>query len=203
VLAALDRLKLTEKTLVIFSSDNGGVMDDGYEDFGSLDHKCNGALRGFKGSLFEGGHRVPFIARWPGKIKAGTESGELITLLDMAASFAALTGVSLAADAVPDSINVLPALLDQPHEQPLRKDFIAHVGGINGPFAIRQGSWKLLTGAGGYGRGPKPDKPAEPQLFNLADDVAETKNVAAEHPEIVQQLKDLAGRQRTEGRTRP
>ena len=203
MLAALDRLKLTEKTLVIFSSDNGGVMDDGYEDFGSLDHKCNGALRGFKGSLFEGGHRVPFIARWPGTIKAGSECGELITLLDMAASFAALTGVPLPADAVPDSINVLPALLDRPHEQPLRKDFIAHVGGIKGPFGIRQGPWKLLTGAGGYGRGPKPDKPAEPQLFNLADDPAETKNVAAEHPEIVQQLQTLAESQRAATRTRP
>jgi arylsulfatase A-like enzyme len=203
VLAALDRLKLTEKTLVIFSSDNGGVMDDGYEDFGNLDHRCNGALSGFKGSLYEGGHRVPFIARWPGKIPAGSECGELITLLDIAASFASLTGVPLPADAVPDSINVLPALLGQPHEQPLRKDFIAHVGGIKGPFGIRQGPWKLLTGPGGYGRGPRPAKPAEPQLFNLADDLAETKNVAAEHPEIVQQLFDLVAAQRAAGRTRP
>ena len=128
VLAALERLKILDHTLVVFTSDNGGVMDDGYEDFGSLEHKCNGALRGYKGSLFEGGHRVPFIARLPGKIKAGSECGELITLLDMSASFAALTGVPLPAEAAPDSINVLPALLDQPHDQPLRKDFIAHVG---------------------------------------------------------------------------
>lgn len=203
VLAALDRLKLKEKTLVIFTSDNGGVMDDGYEDFGSLEHKCNGALRGFKGSLFEGGHRLPFIVRWPGKIPAGSECGELITLLDMSATFAALTGVPLPADAVPDSLNVLPALLDQPHEKPLRDTFIAHNGGTKGPFGIRQGPWKLITGPGGYGRGLKPDKPAEPQLFNLTDDLAETKNVAAEHPAIVQQLKELAATQRDAGRTRP
>jgi arylsulfatase A-like enzyme len=196
VLAALERLKILDHTLVVFTSDNGGVMDDGYEDFGSLEHKCNGALRGYKGSLFEGGHRVPFIARWPGKIKAGSECGELITLLDMSASFATLTGVPLPVDAAPDSINVLPALLDQPHDQPLRKDFIAHVGGINGPFGIRQGAWKFVTGAGGYGSGSRPDKPAGPQLFNLTDDLAEAKNVAAEHPEIVQQLKDLAASQR-------
>jgi arylsulfatase A-like enzyme len=203
VLAALERLKLTDKTLVIFTSDNGGVMDDGYEDFGSMEHKCNGALHGFKGSLYEGGHRVPFIARWPGKIKAGSECGELITLLDMAASFAALTGVPLPEDAVLDSINVLPALLDQPHDKPLRKDFIAHTGGIKGPFGIRQGPWKLVMGSGGYGAAQRADRPTGPQLFNLDDDLSETKNLAAEHPEIVQKLKDLVVTQREVGRTRP
>ncbi len=203
VLAALDRLKLTDKTLVVFTSDNGGVIDDGYEDFGPAEARVNGALRGFKGTLFEGGHRVPFIARWPGKIKAGSENGELITLLDMSASFAALTGVPLPADGALDSINVLPALLGEPHAEPLRKDFIAHVGGIKGPFGIRQGPWKLLTGGGGYGRGPRPAKPAEPQLFQLEDDLAETKNLAPQHPEIVKQLFDLAARQREQGRTRP
>ncbi|MGB8170912.1 MAG: arylsulfatase [Chthoniobacteraceae bacterium] len=203
VLAALDRLKLTEKTLVIFTSDNGGVMDDGYEDFGSLDHKCNGALHGYKGSLFEGGHRVPFIARWPGKIEAGSECGELITLLDMSATFAALTGVPLPADAAPDSFNVLPALLGQPHAKPARETFIAHTGGTKGPFGVRNGPWKLVMGTGGYGGGKRADKPAGPQLFNLADDLAEAKDLATEHPEIVQQLKELVNRQRDAGRTRP
>ena len=203
VLAALERLKLTETTLVIFSSDNGGVMDDGYEDFGSLDHPCNGALHGYKGSLYEGGHRVPFIARWPGKIKAGSECGELITLLDMAASFAALTGVQLSAEAAPDSFNVLPALLDQPHAKPARETFIAHTGGTKGPFGVRNGPWKLVMGTGGYGSGKRADKPAGPQLFNLAEDLAEAKDLAAEHPEIVQQLKDLVTSQRDAGRTRP
>jgi arylsulfatase A-like enzyme len=203
VLAALERLKLADKTLVIFTSDNGGVMDDGYEDFGSLEHKCNGALRGFKGSLFEGGHRVPFIARWPGKITAGSECAELIAHLDMPATLAALTGVPLPADAVPDSLNVLPALLGLPHDKPARETFIAHNGGTKGPFGIRQGAWKLITGPGGYGRGPKPDKPAEPQLFDLADDLAETKNVATEHADLVRQLKELLATQSQAGRTRP
>ena len=203
VLATLDRLKLTEKTLVIFSSDNGGVMDDGYEDFGSLEHQCNGALHGFKGSLFEGGHRVPFIARWPGKIKAGSECGELIALLDMSATFAALTGVPLPADAAPDSFNVLPALLDQPHDKPARETFIAHTGGTKGPFGIRKGPWKLVMGTGGYGGGKRADKPAGPQLYNLADDLSEAKNLAAEHPELVQELKLLVDQQRDAGRTRP
>lgn len=203
VLAALERLRLVDKTLVIFTSDNGGVMDDGYEDVGSLDHLCNGALRGYKGSLFEGGHRVPFIARWPGRIKAGSECGELITHLDMAASFAALTGVPLPADAAPDSLNILPALLGEPHEKPVREIFIAHNGGTKGPFGIRKGPWKLITGPGGYGRGPKPAKPAEPQLINLADDPAETKNAAAEHPEIVKELREILAQQQSAGRSRP
>ncbi len=203
VLAALDRLKLTEKTLVIFSSDNGGVIDDGYEDFGPADAKVNGALRGFKGSLFEGGHRVPFIARWPGKVKAGSECGELIALLDMSATFAALTGVPLPADAAPDSFNVLPALLDQPHDKPARETFIAHMGGMKGPFGVRNGPWKLVMGGGGYGAGKRADKPAGPQLFNLTEDLAEAKDLAAAHPEIVQQLKDLVNSQRDAGRTRP
>ncbi|HYR59641.1 MAG TPA: sulfatase-like hydrolase/transferase, partial [Chthoniobacteraceae bacterium] len=203
VLATLERLKLVDKTLVIFTSDNGGVVDDGYEDFGSLEHKCNGALRGFKGSLFEGGHRVPLISRWPGHIAEGSENGELITLLDMSATFAALTGVALPQDAVPDGFNVLPALLGEPHEKPARETFIAHNGGTKGPFGIRKGPWKLITGPGGSGRGPKPDNPAEPQLFNLADDLAETKNVAAEHPEIVQELRELFAKQLDAGRSRP
>ncbi len=203
MLATLERLKLVEKTLVIFTSDNGGVMDDGYEDFGSLEHRCNGALHGFKGSLFEGGHRLPFIARWPGRIPAASEEGELITLLDMPATFAALTGVALPADAAPDSFNVLPALLGEPHDKPARETFIAHNGGTKGPFGIRKGPWKLITGPGGYGRGPKPERPAEPQLYNLADDLAETKNLATEHPEIVQELKDTLAKQREAGRSRP
>ena len=93
LLATLERLKLVESTLVIFSSDNGGIMNDGYEDVGNFDHPCNGPLRGYKGSLFEGGHRVPFIARWPGRIQAGGECGDLITLLDLTATMEAAIGI--------------------------------------------------------------------------------------------------------------
>ncbi|MEA3213677.1 MAG: hypothetical protein QOE70_6734 [Chthoniobacter sp.] len=203
VIAALERLKLLDNTLVIFTSDNGGVMDDGYADFGSPEQRCNGALRGFKGSLWEGGHRVPFLARWPAQIKAGSESGEMFALLDMPATFAALTGVPLPAEAALDSVNVLPALLGQPHEKPLRESFVAHSGGTKGPFAVRQGPWKLITGAAGYGGQEKAGPAAGPQLVNLADDPAETKNLAAERPEIVRQLTELLNQQRERGRTRP
>jgi len=187
LLATLDRLKLTKRTLVIFSSDNGGVNDDGYEDFDPSDHKMNGPLRGKKGTLFEGGHRVPFLARWPGRIKPGGNCAGLISLMDLPATFAALTGVALPAGAAPDSCNVLPALLGGPHGKPLRDSLVTHNGGANGPFAIRQGDWKFIpTGATNVQR-PATDESAG-LLFNLADDPAESKNLAAGHPSKAREL---------------
>jgi len=207
VLAALDRLKLTDNTLVIFSSDNGGVLDDGYEDFGPPGQKPNGVLRGFKGSVFEGGHRLPFIARWPGHVPAGTECSDLIALLDLPATCAALTGVPLPQDGALDSMNILPALLGQPHDQPLRHTFIAHVGGTAGPFGIREGKWKLTTSGG---KGPRDGaaadgqkKTAGPQLYDLSTDLSETTDIAAANPEVVARLRALVTTQREAGRTRP
>lgn len=214
VLATLDRLKLADKTLIIFTSDNGGVMDDGYEDVGNFDHPCNGTLRGYKGSLFEGGHRVPFVARWPGRIKAGSECSELIVHLDMLATFAALTGQTLASDAAPDSFNVLPALLGLQHDKPGRENFVAHVGGTKGPFAIRQGTWKLIQAGGaresykdagktaraGKGKGKAA---IPPFLVNLADDLGEKKSVAAERSDKVKELQALFEKLRDAGRSRP
>ena len=213
VLAVLDKLKLADNTLVIFTSDNGGVNDDGYEDVGPEEHKLNGALRGTKGTLYEGGHRVPFIARWPGKIKADTESAALMAHLDMPATFAALTGVELPADAAPDSINVLPALLGE--SKTARESAIFHTGGTQGPLTLRMGQWKLIQpGGGGYGgkakakqnaKAPQDAKaaPAKPQLYNLADDPAEANDLAAKMPEKVKELSDLIAKAREAGRTRP
>ena len=99
---------------MIVTSDNGGVLDDGYASHDAENahgHRCNGVLRGYKGSLWEGGHREPFLARWPGQIKPGTQSAELIGLVDMLATFTAVAGCNLPAAAGPDSFNVLPALL--------------------------------------------------------------------------------------------
>jgi arylsulfatase A-like enzyme len=193
VLEALQRLKLAKRTLVIFSSDNGGVNDDGYEDFDPSDHKMNGPLRGKKGQLFEGGHRVPFIARWPGRIQPGTRSEEMISLADMPATLAALVGVPLPADAAPDSFNVLPALLGRKPAAPLRPHLILHRGGTQGPFAIRQGAWKYVEPHAGE---------RDEMLFNLADDPAETRNLAAERPEKVRELKALFQKLRAAGRSR-
>jgi arylsulfatase A-like enzyme len=200
VLAKLDALKLTERTLVIFTSDNGGVMDDGYEDVGKFDYHPNAPLRGTKGTLFEGGHRVPFLARWPGKIKAGSESPALLAHLDMPATLAALVGVKVPAGQCGDSVNVLPALLGETKTSP-RKDFVAHVGGTKGPFGVRDGTWKYISpGAGGYGKAAKGENKGkaagQPQLYNLANDLAEERNLAASEPAKLKEMEALLARLR-------
>jgi arylsulfatase A-like enzyme len=157
---------------------------------GNLDHQCNGKLRGRKGTLFEGGHRVPFIVRWPGKIKVGSSSDALITHLDMPATFAGLTGVKLPVGACPDSFNVLPALLGEKTSKPVRETFVAHNGGTKGPFAVRKGQWKLIEGGGKAEKGEaKRPVPSQLYLYNLASDLAETKDLAAENPGKVKELK--------------
>jgi len=212
MLATLERLKLADNTLLIFSSDNGGVMDDGYEDVGNFEHPCNGTLRGYKGSLFEGGHRVPMIARWPGQIPAGSSCDELIALLDLPATLAALTGQTVPSGAAIDSCNVLPALLGQPHERPGRETFVAHVGGVAGkvPLAIRQGQWKLITEGGARpsfkdasksNKTPLPAEARKPFLVNLATDLSESTNVAAANPERVIEMKTLLDKIIAQGRS--
>lgn len=194
VLAALDRLHLADDSLVVFTSDNGGVMDDGYQDGSGHDasgHRCNGPLREFKGSLYEGGVRVPFIARWPGKVPAGKTSESLVSLVDLLATSAALVGRELKDDDGPDSVNQLPALLSVRPEPPCRDSLVVHSQGPR--LAIRQGPWKLITRrrAGAF------------ELYNLETDLAETQNVAAQHPEEVEKLSKAIETIRRSGRSRP
>ncbi len=196
VLTALGRLKLEENTLLLFTSDNGPVVDDGYAD-GAVEqlngHLPAGPLRGGKYSLYEGGTRLPLIASWPGKIKPGV-SEALICQVDFMASFAALAGVELPADAGPDSLNLQAALLGGPRETG-REYLIEHSGGL----ALRKGPWKFMPNMPKTG---SPD-PSRHQLFNLAEDVGEKKNVAEQHPELVKELSEELDRLRKNGRSRP
>jgi arylsulfatase A len=156
---------------------------------------ANGPLRGGKGDLTEGGHRVPFIARWPGKIKPSLRSKELISTTDMMATFAAIIEQKLPEGAGPDSYNVLDALLGQKLPHPQRP--VVFSSGGTGALSIREGKWKLMVGQGDCGYGefvrkrphPKP-KPGDPpgQLYNLDEDLAETNNLYLKHPEIVHRL---------------
>ncbi len=203
VLSTLDRLKLTDNTLVIISSDNGGAMENGYETYDLRDangHLCNGVLRGYKDSLWEGGNREPFVARWPGKIKPGSESGEMLCLSDMLATFAAITGQQLPSGAGPDSFNMLPALLSEKSNKPLREHLVMQNEGRY-PLAIRKGSWKLIPAAlpGQAGR-PKSGVLAVAQLYNLRDDVGESNNLATRYPDIVKDLSGLLADLRMHGR---
>ncbi len=185
---------------MIFTSDNGGVIDDGYQDGAAEDavgHRPNGNLRGYKGSLLEGGHRVPFIARWPGHVPPGV-SDQLICHVDLFATCAALLGRQLADDEAPDSFDALPALLGKPG--PVREQLVHHAGGYPGVLALRSGAWKLLqSGQAGYGG--KPD--AEPTLVNLADDPREEHNLAAQMPDKVREMSRQLNEVRERGRSRP
>ncbi|MBL9122812.1 MAG: sulfatase-like hydrolase/transferase, partial [Planctomycetaceae bacterium] len=165
--------------------DNGGVMDDGYQDGSGSDtsgHRCNGPLRGFKGGLYEGGTRVPLIARWPGKIPPGAEVDQLVGLVDVFATAAELVNRPLPEGAAPDSISFLSILLGKPSHRPAREALIEQAGG--GRLAIRQGTWKLIPAPAGAPRG-------RDELYQLADDLAEERNLAAELPAKVQELKAL------------
>jgi arylsulfatase A-like enzyme len=179
VMAALDRLGLAENTLLVFSSDNGPVIDDGYADGAVQDlngHKPAGALRGGKYSPYEGGTRVPFIARWPARIKPGV-SDALVCQIDFMASFAALAGTSLPAGAGPDSTNVLAALLGESKEG--RDHLVEHAAGLS----FRRGPWKYIPRAPGKGKGAGGD-----ELYNVADDLAETKNLISEKADLARDL---------------
>ncbi|NBV85666.1 MAG: arylsulfatase, partial [Verrucomicrobia bacterium] len=198
VLAALDRLKLADNTLVLFSSDNGGVKEYKRVEHAEIKgHRINGPLRGQKTEVYEGGHREPFLARWPGHVKAATESRQLIALTDVIATCADLLGVALPRDGAEDSISFAPALLGRPGTQDLRQSLVND--SMMGTFSIREGPWKLIAGQGGGGsypqdRSPAPSPPADAppgQLYNLDDDLGETKNLYNEKPELVTKLTAL------------
>ena len=204
VLDALDRAGATQDTLIIFTSDNGSHWTPAFiEEWG---HRANGELRGQKADIWDGGHRVPFIARWPGKTVPGTVCAEIICLTDLLATCAAIVGAELPEDAGEDSYNILPALLSEPREKPLREATVHH--SMNGTFAIRRGKWKLVLGLGSGGfSAPRTVEPkdGEPkgQLYDLEADIDESENLWAEHPEIVAQLTALLERYQREGRSRP
>ncbi len=202
ILKTLDRLKLAENTIVILSSDNGPVVDDGYQDQAVEklgDHRPAGPLRGGKYSAFEGGTRVPFLVRWPAKVKAGV-SDALVCQVDLLASFAALTGQELAAADAPDSLNMLPALLGE--TQAGREHLVEHARVL----AIRRGNKKYIEPNAGPGRNPGTgtetgNDPAG-QLYDLSQDLAEKNNLASERPDERQALRTQLDKIRSEGRSR-
>ncbi|MCF6311431.1 MAG: sulfatase-like hydrolase/transferase [Verrucomicrobiales bacterium] len=200
-----------EQARLIFTSDNGGLYhwwqpqetDDlkyyrvnkrgrYVKEFG---HQGNAHLRGTKADIWEGGHRVPFIVRWPGKTPAGTVGDELIELTDLLATCAAITGAEIPKGAAEDSRNVLPALLGMETVAPLR-DYAVHHS-LWGMFAIRKGDWKLVEGRGSGGLthkreiDPEKDGGSMGQLYDLKKDPSETKNVWQQHPEVVEELRKL------------
>jgi arylsulfatase A-like enzyme len=218
---ALTRAGAADNTLVIFTSDNGpettGEVDPGaYDRIPKFGHRSMGPLRGVKRDAWEGGHRVPFLARWPGRIKPGGTSAETICHVDFMATVAAIVGAKLPADVGEDSYNILPLLRGENYAAPLRAATVLHSGA--GKFAIRRGDWVLIDApTGDDNGGPKgkgePDwfkrergdrsQPQAGELFNLRDDLGQKKNLYAEKPDEVRSLKALLEKYKADGRSAP
>ena len=204
-LDALDRLGLAEDTILLFSSDNGPILDDGYEDRAVElcgDHRPAGPLRGSKYSMFEGGTRVPFIARWSGTIAPG-ESDALVCHVDFPASFAALAGIPLGEDDAPDSMNVLDALLGTSAKG--RDDLV--VEGLQAKTVLRSGDWSFIPPHPGNAviatTGAETGCASENQLYDLSQDIGQIRNVAEENPELVAQFSARLEEMQNAPRTRP
>jgi len=215
LLDALDRTGLADDTLVIVTADNGFAPAAGLAELEPFHHDPSGGRRGYKSDLYEGGHRVPFIVRWPGHVPAGSRTSALVSQADLLATCAELVGATLPEDAGEDSISLLPLLGPEPPATPVRDSVIHHSS--EGRFAIRQGRWKLLAwpGSGGWSA-PTPhpsnwlDVPAVDlstlppfQLYDLEADPAERTNLAADHPDVVARLGGLLRAQVDAGRSTP
>ncbi len=215
LLAALERLGVADNTLVIFASDNGPEVPTVVDMRNTHNHDGARPWRGVKRDQWEGGHRTPFIVRWPGKVQAGTTSDQLMSLTDVMATCAEIVGAKLPNDAAEDSYNMLPVLLGTQGDQPVRRHLLQQT--MSFAMSIRAGQWKYLDhqGSGGnnYDRegawGMKqyalsdtdPDAPG--QLYNLATDPGETENLYSQHPELVQQLKAQLEVFKESGRSAP
>jgi len=215
LLKTLDRLGVADNTLVMFASDNGPEVPTVINM--RKDHKHDGARpwRGVKRDQWEGGHRTPFIARWPGKIKPGSKTGQITSLTDVMATCAAIVGADLPDEAGEDSYNILPVLLGTQGDKPVRKYMLQQTMSL--AMSIRRGKWKYLDhkGSGGnnYNRRGSwgmaqyalkeldPDAPG--QLYNLQTDPGETKNLYSKHPEIVKELKTALDGFKASGRSAP
>ena len=203
VMAALEAGGMAEDTLLVVTSDNGSHWP--VSDIKKWGHDANNGLRGQKADIHEGGHRVPFLVRWPGRVPSGEETDELLCLTDLYATFAAITGEVPEAGGE-DSFDLSRHLRGERATEPIRDQIVHH--SVRGFFAIRQGPWKLIMkrGSGGF-TGPASVEPKEGeptgQLYHLERDPAETTNVWAEHPEVVAHLEALLNAQRERGRSAP
>ena len=214
VMSALEQAGVDDNTLLIFTSDNGSFMSrlDGLDDRDHTDdstiqayragnHTANHVYRGTKADIWEGGHRVPFFARWPGEIEPGSTREEVISLTDVFATVAEIVGKELPNNAAEDSFSLLPLLRGKPWARP--RAAVTHHS-IQGMFAIRDGRWKLVAGNGSGGREDPIGQPFERpyQLFDIASDPSEQSNVYDQHPAVAQRLERELERIRSWDRSR-
>jgi arylsulfatase A-like enzyme len=199
VLDALETSGVADKTLVVFSSDNGCAPYIGKPELEAMGHFPSGPLRGAKADAWEGGHRVPFIVRWPGVVAAGSVCHALVHQADLLRTFAEVLGATLPDDAGEDSVSLVPLL--RGGDDPVREHAVS--ASIQGVPAIRKAGWKYIAtpGSGGWGKGGDQSEPV--QLYDLSVDLGETKNLAAAMPEKVSEMQSLLEELIDDGRSTP
>lgn len=211
LLKTLDRLGMANNTLVIVTSDNGPEVPTSIAMRGDHNHNGSHPWRGMKRDQWEGGHRVPFMARWPGRIEAGSVSDQTICQTDIMATCAAIFGYDLPHDTAEDSFNILPALLGEDRRKAIRPYTLHQTNRL--ALAIRKGPWKYLDHQGSGGNDynherlqpfilPESEPNAPGQLYNLDTDPGETKNLYFDRPELVKELKALLDEAKESGRSR-
>ncbi len=206
VMAALERHGATENTIVIFTSDNGCAPHADLQEMAAVGHNPSYHFRGHKADIYEGGHRIPLVIRWPATIAAGSVTDETVCLVDLLATCAAIVGETLPDDAGEDSVSNLPLWQGAPLDSSLREATVH--SSANGSLSIRQGRWKLemCPGSGGWSY-PKPGPETEGlpplQLYDLVADIGEQENVAAAHPDVVEGLTELLTTYIRNGRSTP
>jgi len=206
VLQALQRAGIADRTLVLFASDNGPAPAGGIADLLPLGHDATGGWRGAKHDIYEAGHRVPFVVRWPGVVAPGGVTSRTVVMTDVLRTVADVVQAHVPQGAGEDSVSFLPLLRDAQFTGPLHEAIVSH--SAEGVFAIRQDKWKLILGAGSGGvSAPKPGSPEEQalpamQLYDLDADPKETTNLQAQHPDMVARLAGLLEEYTRSGRSR-
>ncbi|MFC1763905.1 arylsulfatase [Planctomycetota bacterium] len=207
IMTALKANGVADNTLVIFTADNGTSPKCNFSELKRNNADLQNHWRGMKADAFEGGHRVPFIVRWPGYIKPGTVSDQTISLVDIMATCAEAAGVHLPETAAEDSISLLPVLKGEKVEGSLHEAVICH--SISGVFVVRNGKWKIQYSAGSGGWSQPKDGEAlnqglpQWQLYDLSTDPKETKNLIKNHPEVVKELTAILRKYIEKGRSTP
>ncbi|MFT5473208.1 MAG: arylsulfatase A, partial [Kiritimatiellia bacterium] len=192
IMKALQDQGIADNTLLIFTSDNGTSPKCNFNQLREKETDLQNHWRGMKADAFEGGHRVPFIVRWPGHIKPGSKSDQTISLVDIMATCADAVGVRLPDTSAEDSVSLMPALNEEDTNVPLHEAVICH--SVSGVFVVRKGKWKLQYSAGSGGWSDPKDGAAlkqgfpKRQLYDLSVDPKETNNLVTDHPETVKDL---------------
>jgi len=220
VIKAIDEAGLAQDTLLIFTADNGHSHYTGWEKLIAAGHLPSGPYRGHKGDIWEGGHRVPFIVRWPGRVAPGTSNDSLLCLNDILATAAELVGAGLPDRTAEDSFSFLSAMLGSvgkvarsradgglfrqspgKSDRPFRRNLVSH--SVNGEFAYREGPWKIVFKMPGPNRQKSRGRAALVELYDLDEDLTETNDLSARHPEIVKELSAKLRAVVDSGRSRP